>query len=119
MLKRTQKTHAFLFILIFFFIPITCNASQAADVKPITIIELTETHNNIFIGTITSKTETTDRTHYVFNVTEYLKHPVNSSQIYLTCGGGSEIAVSPDISFFLGIEYVMFVDEIDDEYRGL
>ena len=42
---------------------------------------------------------------------------INSTKVILTVDGGSEIAVSPSTSFSLGVEYIMFFDEIDDDYR--
>lgn len=93
-----------------------CFASQASSLPRETIIEIAENYEHIFIGTVIIKTVESDSTRYVFNVTEYLKHPLNSSEIFLTVGGGSEIAVSPSTSFFLGVEYLFFFDQIDESY---
>ena len=96
-----------------------CTASQAADAEPITIFEYAEHNEYIFIGKVISKNVTTDQTYYIFNVTEYLKHPLNSTQIYRTEHGGSEVAVSPSTFYYVNIEYIMFFDEIDEDYRIL
>jgi len=97
--------------------PTICIASQASELPTATIIEIAGNYNHIFIGTTINKTVESDYTQYIFNVTEYLKHPLNSTIIYLTVGGGSEIAVSPSTSFFLDKEYIIFFDEIDEKYR--
>ncbi len=93
-----------------------CFASQASSLPRETIIEIAENYEHIFIGTVINKTVESNSTRYVFNVTEYLKHPLNSSLIYRTEHGGSEVAVYPSTTYYVNIEYVMFFDEIDDNY---
>ena len=58
-----------------------------------------------------------ENTHYVFNVTEYLKNSLNTTTIQLTVHGGSEIAVSPSTTFYMNIEYILFFDEIENDSR--
>jgi hypothetical protein len=103
-------------ILILNSAPIDCSASIAADADQPTTLELAEIFNHVFIVNVTSKIETTDRTFYVFNVTEYIKTPVNSSTLYFTAYGGSKIMVSPATTFYLGLDYLFFCDEINEEY---
>ena len=115
-IRRDIPLYLILFQLLFVN-SINCLASQASSLHPGGVIEIAENYDYIFIGTVTNKTLESDSTNYVFNVSEYLKHPLNTTEVYLTVGGGSEIAVSPSTSFFLGIEYVFFFDEIDEYYR--
>ena len=93
--------------------PTICIASQTSELPTTTIIEIAGNYNHIFIGTAINKTVESDQTQYVFNVTEYLKHPLNTSKVYLTVGGGSEIAAYPSTSFFLDKEYILFFSDID------
>jgi len=93
--------------------PTICIASQTSEFPTATIIEIAGNYNHIFIGTAINKTVESDQTQYVFNVTEYLKHPLNTSKVYLTVGGGFEIVASPSTSFFLDKEYILFFSDID------
>ena len=93
-----------------------CNASIAADADQPTTLELAEIFNHVVIVNVTSKIVTTDRTYYVFKVIEYLKAPVNSSTIFFTVYGGSEIRVSPATNLYMGVNYLFFCDEITEEY---
>jgi len=79
--------------------------------------DFAKSYNYIFIGTIANKTIETNQTLYLFNITENLKHPMNTTQITITTMGGSEIAVSPSTSFYTGLEYLVFFDELDDENK--
>lgn len=96
--------------------PIYCKASIAADAIQFTESELAETHNHVFIANVTNKIIGVSHTYYVFQVIEYLKAPVNTSTIYFTANGGSEIAVSPATIFYEGVEYIIFCNEISEEY---
>ena len=96
--------------------PNGCNASIAAESDQPTTIELAEIFNHVFIMNVTGKIVTDDRTYYIFNVTEYLKDPVNASKLYFTAYGGSKIMVSPATNLYLGHEYLFFCDEISEEY---
>jgi len=93
-----------------------CNASIAAEANQPTTFEIAEIFNHVFIMNVTGKIVTTDRTYYTFNVTEYLKSLVNSSILYFTAYGGSEVMVSPATTFYLGLDYLFFCDEINEEY---
>ena len=96
--------------------PIYCNASIAADAIHFTESQLAEAHNHVFIANVTSKIIGVSHTYYVFQVIEYLKAPINTSTIYFTANSGSEIAVSPATIFSEGVEYIIFCDEISEEY---
>ncbi|MCJ7731577.1 hypothetical protein MUP51_04615 [Candidatus Bathyarchaeota archaeon] len=102
-------------ILLLIITPAYCNASITAEDDQSTALELAEIFNHVFIVNVASKIVTNDRTYYVFNVIEYLKEPVNSSTIFLTAYGGSEIAVTPSTTFYLGLNYLFFCDEINEE----
>ena len=103
-------------ILLMIAQPIYSNASIAAETDQPTTIELAEIFKHVFIVNVTSKIETSDRTYYTFDVTEYLKAPVNSSTLYFTAYGGSEIMVSPATTFYTGQDYLFFCDEINEYY---
>jgi len=77
--------------------------------------DFAKSYNYIFIGTVLNKTIESNQTHYLFNVTENLKKPINTTQITVTTMGGSEIAVSPSTSFYIGKEYLVFFDELDED----
>ncbi len=93
-----------------------CYASQAWNYPSDEAVTIVEYYDYGFIGTVINKTVEPDSTQYVFNVTEYLRHPLNSTEIYLTVGGGSEIAVSPSTSFFLDKEYIICFDELGKNF---
>ena len=78
-----------LIIFLLFFNSISCNTSQAAEL-PNLVTKIAKSYNHIFIGTAINKTILSDTTTYIFNVTEYLKHPINSTKVILTVDGGSE-----------------------------
>lgn len=79
--------------------------------------DFAKSYNHIFIGTLVNKTVESNQTHYLFTVTENLKQPINTTQITVTTMGGSEIAVSPSTSFYTGLEYLVFFDELDEENK--
>ena len=104
-------------IVLLTFNPVICLVSQASDVPKDIYAEIVKSHNHIFIGTATNKTIESDRTYYVFNVTEYLKHPLNAPEITLTAYGGYEIGVSPSTSFTVGQAYFVFFNELDEDNK--
>ena len=79
--------------------------------------DFAKSYKYIIIGSVLNKTVEANQTLYVFNVTENLKHPINTTQITITTMGGSEIAVSPSTSFYTGLEYLVFFDELDEENK--
>lgn len=82
-MNHLKKVLFLLFLCQILFLPSSiCIASEAADAEPIEIFDYAEHYEYIFIGKVISKQVTTDQTYYIFNVTEYLKHPLNSTQIY-------------------------------------
>ena len=79
--------------------------------------DFAESYNYIFIGTLVNKTVEANQTLYMFNITENLKHAINTTQITITTMGGSEVAVSPSTSFYTGLDYLVFFDELDEENK--
>ena len=98
---------------------IICLASEFSSYPEGEATKIAENYEYIFIGTVINKTRESNSTQYVFNVTKYLKHPLNSTEIYLTGIGGLEIAKNPTKLFFLDKEYILFFTEIDENYRIL
>ena len=94
-----------------------CFASQASSLPSSVVIKIAENYDYGFIGTATNKTTESYRTYYVFNVTEYLKNPLNATEITLTAYGGYENGVSPSISFSLGHNYLVFFNELDEDNK--
>ena len=103
-------------ILALIAIPADCSASITGETDQPTIIELTEIFNHVFTVNVTGEIVTSDRTYYTLNVTEYLMTAVNSSILYFTVYGGSEVMVSPATILHLGLDYLFFCDEINEEY---
>jgi len=97
--------------------PAYCNASVASDANSFTASQLADAFDHVFIANLTQKSIGTDYTYYVFYVIEYLTEPLKTSDIYLLTPGGSEILVSPSPTFYLGVEYLFFCDEITKEHR--
>ena len=93
---------------------ITCLASQASGFPSEEAVTIANEYNHVVIGTFTNKTRHSDYTIYVFNVSENLIQSLNSTELYLMVGVGSEIAVRPSTSFSLGNEYILFLYEIDE-----
>ena len=92
--------------------PILCSASEAANVPDEIYTEVAKNYEHIFIGTVINKTIESDRTFYILNVTEYLKHPLNVTRITLTVYSGSEV-VSTAGSYYVGEDYLVFFNELD------
>ncbi len=101
---------------LFFINTITCIASQASGFPSDEAVTISIDYNHIVIGTFTNKTRYSDYTRYVFNISESLMQPLNSTELYLMVDGSSEIMVSPSTSFFLGSEYILFFDDVDDRF---
>jgi hypothetical protein len=99
-------------ILLITINPILCSASEAANVPDEIYTEVAKNYEHIFIGTVINKTIESDRTFYIFNITEYLKHPLNTTMITATVYSGSEV-VSPAGSYYVGEDYLVFFDELD------
>jgi len=99
---------------LFFINTILCFASQASGFPSEEAVTIANDYFHVVIGTFTNKTRHSDYTIYVFNVSQDLMQSLNSTEFYLIVDGGSEIAVIPSTSFFLGNEYILFFDEIDD-----
>lgn len=115
-MKKTRKLSCivFAFLLVLnLLIPNINGVTVLSDLSD----DFAESYNYIFIGTVVNKTVQANQTLYVFNVTENLKQPINTTQITITTMGGSEIAVSPSISFYTGLDYLVFFDELDEENK--
>ncbi len=107
------------FVLLLTINPILCSASEAANVPDIIYAEVAKSYEHIFIGTAINKTIEADRTFYIFNISEYLKQPLNSTTLTLTVYSGSEV-VSPAGSYHVGEEYLVFFNEFEgDRIVGL
>lgn len=113
-MKRSRK--AFCIVLALFLVfnlltPFVSGVTVLSDLSD----DFAKSYNYIIIGTVINKTVESNQTHYVLNVTENLKKPINTTQITITTMGGSEIAVSPSTTFYTGVEYLVFFNELDED----
>jgi len=102
-----------LFLVLNLFTPNVHSVTVLRDLSD----DFAKSYNYIVIGTVLNKTVEANQTLYELNVTENLKHPINTTQITITTMGGSEISVSPSTSFYTELEYLVFFDELGEENR--
>jgi hypothetical protein len=114
-----NKTRGLSHIVLAFFLVLNLLTPNVHGVTVLSDLsdDFTESYNYIFIGTIVHKTVEANQTLYLLNVTENLKQPINTTQITITTMGGFEIAVSPSVTFYTGLEYLVFFDEMDEENK--
>ena len=109
-MKLSIKLVCLVFILAFL-VP-TINASEVADpAPPLTLKELAQNYTHVFIGQVESKTIGANYTHYTFNVSEWLKNPIETSSIKWTESGGSVIVKIPSTSLYPNVEFIVFFSE--------
>ncbi|MCW4011439.1 MAG: hypothetical protein NWF07_00460 [Candidatus Bathyarchaeota archaeon] len=106
-----------LFISVLVLSPMCCNASISSEADEVTITQLAEAFDLIFIANVTLKSIGTDHTYYGFHVIDYLTPSLNTTDLYLLVPGGSEIGISSSPTFYLRMEYVFFCDEITEDNR--
>lgn len=108
----------FLCAVLFFTLSVQpCFGSEVANPPPPpTLEELSGLFRHVFIGEVVFKEVA--ETHYTFNVSEWLLTPLNTSQVQWTEGGGSVIMVSPSTTLYVGIDYLVYFDEIDGTQVG-
>ena len=106
-----------LIITVLVLSPIYCNASISSEANEVTITQLAEAFDHIFIANVTQKSIGTDHTYYAFHVTDSLTPSLNTTDLFLLVPGGSEIGISSAPTFYLGVSYVLFCDEINEDHR--
>ena len=112
-MKLSIKLVCLVFILAFL-VP-TINASEVADpAPPLTLKELAQNYTHVFIGQVESKTIGANYTHYTFNVSEWLKNPIETSSIKWTENGGSMITHNSMVSLYPNVDFIV----VFDEYNG-
>lgn len=97
----------------------TCYGSEAANPGPLpTLEDLSGRFRHVFIGEVVSKEVAEAETHYTYNVSEWLQNPLNTSQIQWTEDGGSVIIVSASTTLYVGIDYLVYFDDINGTQVG-
>ncbi len=86
--------------------------------SPPTLEERSKHFRHVFIGEVVSKEVAETETHYTFNVSEWLMDPLNTSQIQWIEDGGSVIMSFPSTTLYVGIDYLVFFDDINGTRVG-